>query len=121
MMKFVKSFRHAADGIRSAMSTERNFRIELIVAVVSIALSIALPLSLSERAIVLLAIGVILPLELLNTAIEHLMDMLSPQFHEKVKTIKDLAAGAVLLASVGAALVGLVVFIPHIVIIFSGR
>jgi diacylglycerol kinase len=121
MMKFVKSFRHAADGIRSAASTERNFRIELMLALAALALSFLLPLTVTERAIVFLTIGVILALELLNTAFEHLTDMLSPQFHEKVKTIKDLAAGAVLLSSFGAALVGLIVFVPHLLTLFSGR
>lgn len=119
MMKFVKSFRHAADGIRGASSTERNFRIELVLAAGALALSWILPLSVTERAMVFLTIGVILALELLNTAFEQLTDMLSPQFHEKVKIIKDLAAGAVLLSSFGAALVGLAIFVPHLAVLFS--
>ncbi|NTW30840.1 MAG: diacylglycerol kinase family protein [Candidatus Moranbacteria bacterium] len=119
MMKFVKSFRHAADGIHSAASTERNFRIELVLAAGAFALSWVLPLSVTERAMVFLTIGIILALELLNTAFEQLTDMLSPQFHEKVKTIKDLAAGAVLLSSFSAVLVGLVIFAPHLVALFS--
>ncbi len=121
MTKFAKSFRHAADGIRSAASTERNFRIELMFGFFALILSFLLPLAVTERGVVFLTVGVILALELFNTAIERLMDMLSPQYHERVKTIKDLAAGAVLLSSFGAALVGLIVFIPYIVTLFFGR
>jgi len=118
MTKFVKSFRHALDGIRHAAKTERNFRIELVSTFIALALSFLLPLSGTELAIVFLMIGVILSLELLNTAFEHLMDMLSPQFHAKVKIIKDLAAGAVLLGSVSAAIVGVLVFLPHLIEFF---
>lgn len=117
MNKFSKSFRHAADGIRSAASTERNFRIELMFGCFAVALSFLLPLSVTDRAIVFLTVGVILGLELLNTAIERLMDMLSPQYHERVKTIKDLSAGAVLLSCCGAVLVGFVVFIPYFLVL----
>ncbi|NTW46189.1 MAG: diacylglycerol kinase family protein [Candidatus Moranbacteria bacterium] len=121
MIAFAKSFRHAADGIRNAASTERNFRIELILGLAATVLLFLLPLSSAERGIVLLTIGVVLSLELLNTAVEHLMDVLSPQYHEAVKATKDITAGAVLLASVFAVFVGIVVFLPHIIPIFSGR
>jgi diacylglycerol kinase len=115
MTKFFRSFRHAVDGIRTAIATERNFRFELVLAVASVVLALILPLSVAERAIVFLTIGIILSLELLNTAFEHLMDVLNPQYHEDVKKSKDIAAGAVLLASIAAATVGLVVFVPHII------
>ncbi|HWQ59846.1 MAG TPA: diacylglycerol kinase family protein [Candidatus Fimivivens sp.] len=118
MTKFAKSFRHAIDGIRSAFSTERNLRIEFILGAMSIILSFLLPLTVSERAVVFLAIGVILPLEIVNTCFERLMDVLNPQYHESVRVIKDLTAGAVLIASVAATLVGLVVFVPHLVALF---
>ncbi|MEI7749896.1 MAG: diacylglycerol kinase family protein [Candidatus Moraniibacteriota bacterium] len=119
MTKFAKSFRHATDGIRSAFSTERNLRIEFMLGAMSIILSFLLPLSITERAVVFLTIGVILPLEIVNTCFERLMDVLSPQYHESVRVIKDLTAGAVLIASIAATFVGLVIFVPHIIAVFS--
>ncbi len=119
MIKFTKSFRHATDGIAHAVKTERNFRIELALAALSIVFAVFLPLTWAERLIVFLTIGIVLSLELFNTAFEHLMDMLSPQFHEKVKIIKDIAAGAVLVSSVSAAIVGIWIFLPRLIALFS--
>lgn len=120
MKTFAKSFRHAADGIRSAASTERNFRVELVLGAAAVILLFFLPLSSVERGIVLLTIGVVLSFELLNTAVEHLMDVLSPQYHEAVKATKDITAGAVLLAAVFATFVGIVIFLPHLIVL-TGR
>jgi len=119
MKKFSKSFRHAVDGIHHAARTERNFRIELLLAVLAIGLTVIFPLSPVERTVVCLVIGTVLAFELMNTAFEHLMDMLSPQFHARVKIIKDLAAGSVLLVSFSAAVIGIIIFGPYIVALFS--
>jgi len=114
MRKFAKSFSHAARGIGHAFRYERNFRIESVCAACALAASFLFPLPSAERAAVILTIGVVLSLELLNSALEWLMDVLKPEYHESVKAVKDLSAAAVLIVSVFAALVGIVVFSPHL-------
>lgn len=113
MKKFTKSFLHAVRGIRHAFRNERNFRIESAFALAVLFLTFFFPLPATERAAVILTIGVVLALEILNTAVEWLMDVLQPEYHESVKVVKDLSAAAVLIASVFAMLVGVVVFAPY--------
>lgn len=113
MRSFLKSFRHAVSGVVYAFRQERNFQIEVVVAFVVLWMVWYWPLSMSERAILFLMVGLVLVLELLNTAFERLLDMLKPHVHPYVKVIKDLVAGAVLLAALFAVLVGAMVFLPH--------
>jgi diacylglycerol kinase len=119
MKRFIKSFRHAWRGIGGALRTERNLRIELFFAVAAGVLSCILPLSPSERATVFLTMGTVFSFEFVNTAFERLLDMLMPEYHEGVKVVKDIAAAAVLAASVFAVLAGLSVFLPHLSALFS--
>lgn len=114
MKGFFKSARHALRGIRYAFSSERNFQLELFMAALAVLLSFLLPLSSSERAAIFLVIALVLPLEMLNTACERVMDMMKPGIHPYVKVVKDLSAGAVLLASLLASLVGIAIFLPHL-------
>ena len=71
-------------------------------------------ITLHEWIAVVCAIGIVIVSEILNTAIEKLTDMVSPEIHPKAKVVKDLAAGAVLMASIVAAVIGLIVFLPKI-------
>lgn len=114
MKGFFRSVRHAFRGIRYALFSERNFQLELLAAVLAIALAFLLPLSSLERAAVFLVIALVLPLEMLNTACERVMDMMKPGLHPYVKVVKDLSAGAVLIASLLAALIGAAIFLPHL-------
>ena len=72
------------------------------------------PTSRAEKAVITTAIFAVLTLELVNIAIERLLDFLQPEYSDKVRIIKDLMAAIVLLASLGAAVIGLIVFWPHI-------
>ncbi|MBP9751560.1 MAG: diacylglycerol kinase family protein [Candidatus Moranbacteria bacterium] len=121
MRTFIGSLRHAVRGVRYAFFRERNFQIELALAVLAVALSFALPLSSAERAAIFLVIALVLPMELLNTACERVMDMLKPGLHPYAKAVKDLSAGAVLIASLLAALVGAAIFLPHIADLLFGQ
>jgi len=114
MRKFATSFFHAVRGVRHAFRNERNFRIETVCAILALAFAFLCPLSSMERVAVFLAVGLVLALELLNSAVEWLMDVLQPEYHESVKVVKDLSAAAVLVTSVFAALVGVVIFLPHV-------
>ena len=92
-----------------ALATQPNFRIELAVGLVAIVLAVLLAAPLAP---VLLACALVLSLEVLNTAVEATVDLVSPDHHEVARVAKDCAAGAVLLASIGAAAVGLVTLGP---------
>jgi diacylglycerol kinase (ATP) len=95
--------------LRFAWQNQRNFRIEVYLAALVLALAVWLNVGLVQ---VLILITLILGLELANTALEALVDLVSPEFHPLAKAAKDMAAGAVLIASVLSSLIGLILFLP---------
>lgn len=109
-----KSFSHAFKGLHSVASTEQNFRIQLIAAAAVVALMFILRLSTLEMALLTLAIMLVLVLELMNSIFERMADMLKPRIHHYVRDVKDIMAGTVLIASLGAFLIGLLIFWPYI-------
>lgn len=120
MLKFLKSFRYAFQGILSGL-TQRNFRIHLVATLIIISASIFFQISIIEWLIVLLCIGLVLSVELFNTAIEQTCDLLKIKLklgYSGTTIIRDLAAGAVLIVAVIAAIIGLVIFFPKIVLLF---
>ncbi|MCF8357326.1 MAG: diacylglycerol kinase family protein [Prolixibacteraceae bacterium] len=109
------SFRHAFNGIRLLFKNEHNARIHLFFTIAVVAFGIWLPLSATEWIVIILAIGFVFTAEMFNSAIEKLADAVDEKPNEKIKIVKDLSAGAVLIAAIGAATVGLIVFIPHLI------
>lgn len=103
------SFRAAWVGIAHATATQTNFRIELAVGVAAVGLAWWLAAPLSP---ILLASALVLSLELVNTAVEEAIDLASPAQRDEARIAKDCAAGAVLLAALGALVVGLVTLGP---------
>lgn len=110
----LKSVAHAWRGLRVAFRSERNFRLQTAIALMLIAGMLVLPLALIERVILLLAIALVLVLELLNSAVERIVDLLKPRLNEYAGDIKDLMAGAVMVASAFAALTGVLVLWPYL-------
>jgi len=110
----VASFGHAGRGVWSALRSEVHLRFHAVATVVVLGLGFYYGLSRLEWALVALAAAGVWTAELLNTAIEALTDLASPDFHPLAGTAKDVAAGAVLLAVVGAVVVGALVFGPHL-------
>ncbi len=108
----IDSFRDALAGIRSVLRTQRNARIELGVAVLVVLLGSWLRLPARDWGVLWLAIGAVLSAEIFNTAIESLVDLLSPEHREAARNAKDAAAGAVLMFALTAVLVGLCVLGP---------
>ena len=102
-------------GIAGAVRDEHNFRIHLVIAVVVIITGLWLDLSIAEWLFVVFAIGFVLTAELFNSAIERLTDMIQPGKNPKAGMIKDMAAGAVLVAAITAAIIGLFIFIPRLI------
>lgn len=113
------SFQEAGRGLLSVWKSEQNFRVQALAAVGVIAVSFILPLLPVERAfLILLGVGVLL-LELLNTIVERLLDLLKPRLHQYVLVIKEIAAGAVLLAAATALVIGIMIFYPHFLALFK--
>ena len=112
--KRIASFGFAVNGIIQAVKSQPNFRIHLLIMALVVFAGFYLNISLWEWTCVIFAIGLVLVAELFNTAIETLTDLVSPDYHEKAGKTKDYAAGAVLVAAITAAVIGLVIFIPKL-------
>ena len=97
-----------------AFKEEPNFRIHVVATIMVIAAGLYFKLSTTEWLAIVIVIGLVLLTELLNTAIENIADFISPERHEKIKTIKDIAAAAVLISTIVALMVGLLIFVPKI-------
>lgn len=110
----IKSFSYALSGIRSFIVREHNARIHLVGTIAVIIVACFLHVSLTEAAILTIVTGLVWITELLNTAVERLADLVTRERNPHIKIIKDLAAGAVLIAAITAVIVGLFIFIPRI-------
>lgn len=110
----VKSFRFAFEGMRTAIAKGRNFRIQIFLALSASVLGLILKISAPEWLDLTLIIALVLILELLNTAIESIIDIVSPEIAPKAKIAKDVAAAAVLIASIAAIIVGVFLFLPKL-------
>ena len=110
---FLKGFVFAWRGI-AAGARGRNFRIMLAIAVAVILLGYLFGISRLEWALVTLAMSLVLALELVNTAGENLVDILSPDHDPRYGQVKDILAGAVLVATMAAAVVGTIIFWPRL-------
>ena len=110
----LSSFKHALNGLLILLREEHNARIHLAVAMVVIAAGLYFHISGLEWIVVLLCVGLVFAMELVNSAIEALSDYVTTEKHELIKKAKDLAAGAVLIASIIALIVGMIVFVPKV-------
>lgn len=115
----MKSFVYAFAGIASAVCGERNMRIHLVAAFAAVSLGTWLGLSACEWVAVVICCALVMSLECLNTAIEAAVDLASPEIHPLAKKAKDCAAGAVLIAAIGSAIVGCIIFVPKLMRFFT--
>ncbi|MFH1193720.1 MAG: diacylglycerol kinase [bacterium] len=115
----LNSFRHAFYGLRTVFKEERSFRIQIVSAIFVIILMFALSLSIVEKSILILLIIIVLALEMLNSVLERFIDVFKPRVHTYIRDIKDIAAGAVFLSSLGSLLVGLIIFYPHALVLIK--
>ncbi|MEK3765073.1 diacylglycerol kinase family protein [Solibacillus sp. FSL K6-4121] len=109
--KFFRSFRYAMEGILTAVN-EQNFRFHLVSAIIVIIAGVLTGLTIVEWSIIVLVIFLVLGAELINTAIERVVDLASPEFHPIAKQAKDIAAGAVLVFALASVIIGLLIFLP---------
>ena len=119
LRKRLKSFKFAFNGIRLLINHEHNAWIHCFAAICVIIAGFAFDISTTEWIAVTFAIGTVLAAEAVNSSIEAIADLVSPEYNEAIKRTKDLAAGAVLILAISAAIVGLIIFIPKIMEIFS--
>jgi len=114
LKKRLNSFRYAFAGIASLVRSQANAKIHLAATALVIVAGFYFKISLNEWCIVTLTIAAVLAAEAFNTALEHLTDLASPDFHPLAGKAKDVAAGAVLFIAIGAAVVGFLIFLPKI-------
>lgn len=110
----LRSFVYAGRGVATLLSSQHNAWIHATASVLTVAAAAWLGVSRVEWIALILAMLVVWAAEAFNTALEFLADMASPEFHPLVEKAKDVAAGGVLICAVGAALIGLLVFAPHL-------
>lgn len=111
---FYKSVKYALEGIVDCIRKERNIKIHLFIMVCVIICGLFFSLSQLEWLICILLFGLVISLEIVNTAIEAVVDLCSPDNHPLAKVAKDAAAGAVLVSAIVAAIIGLIIFIPKV-------
>jgi diacylglycerol kinase (ATP) len=110
----IKSFYYAIAGIRQFIRREHNARVHLVLTVGVVIAARILSVSRTEVAGLAIVVGLVWVTEMLNTCLERMADLIMPEEHPEIKFIKDLAAGAVLVAALTAVIVGLFIFIPKI-------
>jgi len=110
MIGIFRSFKCAFNGIVSAVKTQRNMRIHIIAIIYVTAFSLFYDFSNFQYTILILIFLIVVSLELINTAIESVVDICSPQYSKLAKMAKDCAAGAVLVSAIGAVVIGVLLF-----------
>jgi diacylglycerol kinase (ATP) len=119
MVKFsvndrLTSFRYAFRGLGYMVRTQHNAWIHIPAALVALCLGFFFRITMQEWIFVITAIGFVFAAELFNTAIESLVDLVSPGWQEKAGRIKDIAAAGVFVAALTALAIGLIIFIPYL-------
>ena len=112
--KLINSFRYAIEGFISSFKTERNMKIHILAMIIVVLIGFYFKLNLVEWCLITLAITLVIGAELFNTAIETIVDMVSPEKNSKAKLAKDISAAAVLALAIGAVVIGAIIFIPKI-------
>ena len=118
--KLINSFKYAIRGIKSALKSEQNMKVHFIIMELVILMAIILNISTFEWLIILICFMSVISSELFNTAMEKCVDLASPKFNELAKLAKDISAGAVLITAFFSALIGLIIFLPKIIIFVKG-
>ena len=108
------SFRHAFDGVFDTIRSERNMQIHIIMMSIVIIMGIILHLTIIVWSICFILFALVIGGELINTSLEAIVDLASPEYHPLAKKAKDTAAGAVLICAIFAAVIGLLLFVPKL-------
>lgn len=118
MLRLLRSFSFAFNGLKLCISKEANFKIHTVCTFVVIALGVYFKITVPEWMILLLCIGFVLCMEMINTAIEQLSNVVQKDIHAGIKATKDISAAAVLMSAIVAAVTGAIIFIPKFILLF---
>jgi diacylglycerol kinase len=114
----IQSFKLAFHGINLVFNTQSNFRIQLIIGIIALILGFLLKISTTQWCMVILVSGLVLTAESINSSLEYLCDKVEDHHDETIKKVKDISAGAVLISSMSALIIGLIIFLPKIMALF---
>ncbi len=113
--KLKNSFHYAGRGLRLVWASEQNFRLQFLAALLVILIALALELPAWKFVALFLVSVFVLTLELMNSLLERMIDVFAPRLQPAAEEMKDIMAGIVLLAALGAIVIGLILFWPHLV------
>lgn len=113
----IKSFPFAIDGLVTAFKNEPNFRVHTTFALTAVFFGVVLKLTSVEMAVLVITIGLVITLELINTMLEALVNLVSPEIKPQAKIAKDVSAAAVLISAITAVIVGILLFVPKLVLL----
>ncbi len=112
--KLFRSFRHAFRGLKYVLKNEQNFQLEILIGIFIVILMFVFDIRDWQKVALFLVIFSVLAMELVNTIMERVVDILKPRVHPYAQLIKDIMAAAVLVASFGAIVIGIIIFYPYI-------
>ena len=118
LRKWIKSANYAIEGILHGAKTQRHLRYHFFSAALVLFLSYLLGVTRVEFVLISLAVIVVIAAEMLNSSVEAIVDILSPEYSEKARVAKDIAAGAVLIAAFGAVVLGYIILFPYLKMLF---
>lgn len=113
------SFKYAFEGIKAAFSQEPNFQIHTIVGLIILIVAALLHFNVYEWLLTLFSVAFVIILELINTTLEAIVDIISPENHPKAKIAKDVSAATVLVATITSVIVFIVLFVPKLIILIK--
>ena len=119
MKKLIRSFGYAFKGVAYATTSQLNFRIHLAATVIVLGMGYALHISVTEWQWIAASITLVLVTEIFNTMIETLVDLVTPGYNEKAGRIKDMSAGAVVIAALFALINGVIIFLPKLLLLIN--
>lgn len=114
----LSSFKYAFEGIWHALRTNRNLRIDFIIALLVIILSLILQINPYEKGVLGITILLVICSEMINTSLEEMVNLITNEHRKEAKIAKDVAAGMVLIAAIGSVIVGIFIFTPYIARLF---
>lgn len=108
------SFVYAFQGIKEALKSERNLKVHCCIMIIVILCGVYYQITLTEWLVCVCCFGLVIMAELFNTALETVVNLVSPEKNELARKAKDISAGAVLIAAIFSAIIGLIIFLPKI-------
>ena len=117
LKNIINSFKYAICGIITSLKSERNMKIHVTTMILVIIMGIILKISKFEWIICIILFSIVIGAELFNTSIEIVVDMITKEKNEMAKKAKDISAGGVLVIAIGSAIIGLIIFIPKIILL----